>query len=385
MNQSYHAWEKIYSTEKSIGDLNLLGCFYNAYQTVYLLCASKSTNKLYIGAYSIPDEKLSKFRELTNLEEEIYSASVFKETASYTYWYLLGKKTIWSLEVRKSTLLFCSLLPFQPKLYPLGIKDPNRDHEGASLIVFDQTPLVIGGKNSIAIGGAPINTGRRLLYPATWIPNLNNREGGYWAGGVRDKFLTWDRVAPIVHFYDKKLFCIAGNQKSKVNIVESLNIEPYWFRNLDGEARSIPGTYEFSTERATINYEGLNCDIKTEYPRPASCVSENHIFIFSDALFSNRESIYYKYHLASGHSSGSGNGDWEFLIPGDVKAKDLVFTSAKAVTVGRTIYLILFKASDGGFIEDEQSATTQINVFKIVPQYLKNISILSELCEKLGL
>lgn len=364
--KNYQSWTKKISSEIKISnDLQLIGSFFNAYQNIYLLCVSSAKKQLYITTYHVLKNELGEFRTLVQTPETIYSASVYEENEQYTRWYLLGHTTVWHLTLNKPTFAVSSLTPFSKDRYPHGYYDKYRIHEGSSLIVFDRLPWVIGGKSCENGNGATVDTSKRVLLGARWGVAYNQYEGDHWVGESRNDYLVFGRVAPILHIYDQHIICIGGNKKAPANIFEVIPIRPYYHIARHGYAREDSTTYIYMTERSIISYSRLNCDINTEFPRPASCIFDDCIFIFSDHLF-RRDTVsatYYKYHFSGGRASGGGSGDWEFLTPPDISKKELSFSSAKAVVVGSVIYLILFNAAYEG-IEGKDYGTL-IRIFEI--------------------
>ncbi|MDQ8039312.1 MAG: hypothetical protein REH83_02785 [Rickettsiella sp.] len=355
----YQSWSKKFSaSQKSVSDLKLIGAHFNAHQTIYLLCCSMAKKALYLASFNIVNHEINKIiKHVATIPEEfIYNASVYEENAEFIRWYLLGKKTIWCLSLKKQENFSAVMEPYATHLYPLDLLNPYRDHEGGSLIVFDKQPWVIGGKLNKDNG---VDTRSRVLLGSRWGDWMLGRPGtgNNWVGEARNNFLIQPRVSPIVHIKDEKIICIGGNTVDPENIVEFFYIRPYYNIPRHPQAREDETTKIYNTERSIQSYVGLNAGIKTYSPFPASCVFENCIFIFSDQLFNNENPMYYKYNFSSGRSSGGGSGDWEFLVPAEYKPQDLIFSSSKAITVGRSIYLILFrshKATDSEeYLEDE--------------------------------
>ena len=364
----YLVWEKkVAINQAGSHDLELIGAFYNAYRKIYLLSFSKALSALFIAFYDIETSTVSKFKRLCKVDEVMYTASVFDETESHTDWYILGKQDLWTLRVSKPNFDSGELSTVTK--FPLGANHHQKVFDGASLIVFDKIAWIVGGSICKDRNKNPLDTRSRVIVSEKWAEHLNGKKGGYYGGHVSWSDLVHPRTAPILHMHGKEIICIGGNQDSKTCIFETLAARPYYWPGKHGNCREDSYMYLYTTERSILAHENLNCSIKTLEPRPASCFFKNHIFIFSRQLFSESR-IYYKFHYLGGRGTGSGNGDWEFLIPGSAfKPDSLRFTSAKATAIGSNIYLILFNAGDGdggSFLgEGESSGKTKITVFEI--------------------
>jgi hypothetical protein len=365
----YLNWKKKVSVNQpGSDDLELIGAFFNAKRSIYLLCVSQAKSELFIAVYNIETSTLSKFKCLCKVDERMYTAAVYEETEQRTRWYILGKQNLWTLEVIKPNLNSGTLSTFTDYLFPLKGNYYQKVFDGASLVVFDRAAWIIGGSQCKDRNGRPLDTRSRVIVSGRWGEWCNRRKGGDWGGWYLD-YLVHPREAPILHMYNKDIICIGGNKESQACIFETVPVRPYYWPHKYGTCREDAYTYLYTTERAITAYETLNCSITTLSPRPASCIFKEHIFIFSNVLF-NEAKLYYKFHYAGGRGSGSGNGDWEFLtLASDFSTKDLQFTSAKAIAVGNSMYLVLFNAggkAGGSFLgEGEQSGETRVSVFEI--------------------
>ncbi|MES2142286.1 MAG: hypothetical protein V4471_05310 [Pseudomonadota bacterium] len=377
-NVKYHTWSKEISVmQKGANDLDLIGLFFNALQTVYLLSYSEKKKQLFIAVYNVIKKDLSKFQPLCTAPEVIYSACVYKENEISSSWYLLGKNNVWELELMKPSL---QLGKGELRKYlglPLAEKHRERIFDGSTLVAFDQTPFIIGGK-IINDNSGEIDTRARIMGGKRWAEHYYGAgspataTGGEYEGTYVNNFLIHPRVSPLVHFYDGKFICIGGNEKSPECIFEFFQARPYYYYIAKySTCREDPYTYTYTTERSIIAYKKYNCLIRTDDPKPASCISNNCIFIFSNQLFDKDNGLYFKFDFASGRSSGGGAGDWEFLLPEGFKPEDLFFTSAKAVCIGKDIYLVLFNKGDDHYLGEEakmktKTKTTKLSIFKII-------------------
>ena len=361
--KNYHYWKKTLEVKQpATNDLELLGVSFDAFQHIYLLCGSSNKNKLYLARYNILENKLSKFKFIGELPEKIYQANIYEENFNYQKWYLLGNKNIWDIKIYKNSSSSNEITSFAENLYPIDYHNNYRNHEGGTQIIFDKIPWIIGGK---LIKNAGIDTRSRVLVAARWGAWLNGRKGAYWRGLNKIHFLTQKRVNPIVHMTNDKLICIGGvEDDSQENVIEFIPIRPFYIYHSHGSAREDEFTKIFNTERSLQLYDGLNYNIKTNFPKPASCVFNNSIFIFSNTLFDSSKPIYCKYNFANKEFGG-----WEFLQPENYKSKEFIFSSAKVVPIGNTMYLILFNSNnelDWEYLDDEPSNNgTQIKIFKI--------------------
>ena len=364
----YLSWEqKTVVEQKGSFDLDLLGAYFNGFRSIYLLAYSKARSELYVAIYNVSESSFSKFKRLCKVDEVLYTAALYDETAQHSRWYILGDKNLWSLTLSKVSSEFTSdeLTTVPDKHFPLKGNHYQKAFKGASLIVFDKSAWIIGGSRCKDRNGNDMDTRSRIILSDRWAEWLGGRKGGYHGGHTDFDYLVHPRTAPILHVHDKQLICLGGNVDSKSCVFETLAIRPFWWGKY-GTCREDNWTYMYATERSIL--DNINCSIKTIDPRPASCIFNNHVFIFSDQLFSESK-LYYKFHYVGGRGSGSGNGDWEFLAA-TVDAKSLRFTSAKATTVGRSMYLILFNAGDGGsgdYLGDneERLGKTKVTVFEI--------------------
>ncbi|MCZ6909506.1 MAG: hypothetical protein O7C55_08080 [Rickettsia endosymbiont of Ixodes persulcatus] len=321
------------SYEETIS-LDLMGIAFNGCDSLYFI-SSSIKKQLYVSQYNIRSNELSQFKLVANLPEEIYEAVLYKETEKRLYWYLLGKKTIWQLVLKKkeltNSLVNLSLTPFDDTIYPLQQHDSQRDHEGASLIVFGQYPWIIGGKIN-----SSIDTSRRLLSITRWLQDADNATKIPIKSQVAHLFLAEKRERPIVYVIGQDIICIGGNQLNKENIVEHINLNSFFYA-------------ESSTRMLEKNHncnEKFLSELSINSIKTASCLHENSIFIFNQHLADAENPIYYQYNFLNRSVNSSGNLSWQFLTIKNSVADELVFSSIKAVSVGSHIYLVLFNRMD---------------------------------------
>ncbi|MCZ6914623.1 MAG: hypothetical protein O7C59_09300, partial [Rickettsia endosymbiont of Ixodes persulcatus] len=261
---TYQVWEKNIYQPIGLNDLELLGTFFDAHQRILFLCAAGGY--LYHLSYNVIENKLSNsLKRSAKLPETIYNAKVYELNENIVKWYLLGETNIYQLEVERSTFVG-KLIPYPKRYYPRDITIENKLHEGGSLVVFDRLPWVIGGKDF----KNGINTSRRLFTGGCYFTNPGYTQ---CPGRVEHNFLSHERTSPIVHMYDDKFICIGGNSSSQPeNIMEFINIRPYYPIPRHGQAREDDATRVFTTLRSIVAYSNKNCGLQTTSPSPASCL-----------------------------------------------------------------------------------------------------------------